>query len=126
MARILPYPPPGKWPAGKTNHLPNIQRFSPAVTPQFGPVARLTWVNPESKALLKERRHIHPLRGRKTGVSREKSRRYRGFGFDRGNVGLRRYSAASDSNDFGSEADAWKSQMRGTISDLKREPLNTP
>lgn len=36
------------------------------------------------------------------------------------------YSAASASMDFGLAADIMKSLMRGTISDLKREPLNTP
>ena len=37
-----------------------------------------------------------------------------------------RYSAARLKTDFGFAADIMKSLMRGTISDLKREPLNTP
>jgi hypothetical protein len=36
------------------------------------------------------------------------------------------YSAASAKADFGFADDMMKSEMRGTISDLKREPLNTP
>src|SRR5262249_40413672 len=36
------------------------------------------------------------------------------------------YSAASASIDFGLPADIMKSLMRGTISERKREPLNTP
>ena len=36
------------------------------------------------------------------------------------------YSAASASIDFGFAADIMKSLMRGTISERKREPLNTP
>ena len=36
------------------------------------------------------------------------------------------YSAAATSEGFGFAADIMKSLMRGTISDLKREPLNTP
>ncbi len=36
---------------------------------------------------------------------------------------IRRRSA---SNDFGFAADIMKSVMRGTISERKREPLNTP
>ena len=36
------------------------------------------------------------------------------------------YSAAAASNDLGFAADIMKSEIRGTISDLKREPLNTP
>jgi hypothetical protein len=36
------------------------------------------------------------------------------------------YSAASASSDFGLAADIMKSLMRGTISERKREPLNTP
>lgn len=39
---------------------------------------------------------------------------------------MRRYSAASASSDFGFADDIMKSEMRGTISDLNREPLNTP
>jgi hypothetical protein len=38
----------------------------------------------------------------------------------------RAYSAASASNDFGFADDIMKSLMRGTISERKREPLNTP
>jgi hypothetical protein len=36
------------------------------------------------------------------------------------------YSAAAASEVFGFAADIMKSEMRGTISDLNREPLNTP
>ena len=36
------------------------------------------------------------------------------------------YSAASASEAFGFAVEIMKSWMRGTISDLKREPLNTP
>ena len=36
------------------------------------------------------------------------------------------YSAAAASESFGFAADIMKSEMRGTISDLKREPLKTP
>ena len=36
------------------------------------------------------------------------------------------YSAAATSEGFGFAADIMKSEMRGTISDLNREPLNTP
>ena len=36
------------------------------------------------------------------------------------------YSAAAASEAFGFAADIMKSEMRGTISDLNREPLNTP
>ena len=36
------------------------------------------------------------------------------------------YSAAAAKADFGFADDTMKSEMRGTISDLKREPLNTP
>jgi hypothetical protein len=36
------------------------------------------------------------------------------------------YSAAVANVGFGFAADNMKSEMRGTISDLKREPLNTP
>src|ERR1700736_1958356 len=36
------------------------------------------------------------------------------------------YSAAKASSDFGFPADIMKSLMRGTISERKREPLNTP
>ena|ERR1700693_2096668 len=36
------------------------------------------------------------------------------------------YSAAAASEAFGLVADIMKSLMRGTISDLNREPLNTP
>jgi hypothetical protein len=40
----------------------------------------------------------------------------------------RGYSAAAASDSFGflSAADSMKSEMRGTISDLNREPLKTP
>ena len=44
--------------------------------------------------------------------------------FDRGIVVG--YSAAAASDGFTFAADNMKSEMRGTISDLKREPLNTP
>jgi hypothetical protein len=37
-----------------------------------------------------------------------------------------RYSAATASKDLGFAAETMKSEMRGTISDLNREPLNTP
>ncbi len=47
-------------------------------------------------------------------------------GFEPGNSGQSGYPAARASNDFGSAADIMKSEMRGTISDLNREPLNTP
>jgi hypothetical protein len=36
------------------------------------------------------------------------------------------YSAAAASEGFTFADDIMKSEMRGTISDLKREPLNTP
>ena len=36
------------------------------------------------------------------------------------------YSAAATNDGFMIAADAMKSEMRGTISDLKRDPLNTP
>jgi hypothetical protein len=36
------------------------------------------------------------------------------------------YSAAAAKAGFKLAADSMKSEMRGTISDLKREPLNTP
>jgi hypothetical protein len=36
------------------------------------------------------------------------------------------YSAAAGSEAFGFAADIMKSEMRGTISDLNLEPLNTP
>ena len=36
------------------------------------------------------------------------------------------YSAAAAKVDFGFADDTMKSEMRGTISDLNREPLNTP
>lgn len=36
------------------------------------------------------------------------------------------YSAARACNELGFAAETMKSWMRGTISDLKREPLNTP
>ena len=36
------------------------------------------------------------------------------------------YSAAATNEGFTFAADAMKSEMRGTISDLKREPLKTP
>jgi hypothetical protein len=39
---------------------------------------------------------------------------------------IARYSAAKANKDFGFADDTMKSEMRGTISDLKREPLNTP
>ena len=39
---------------------------------------------------------------------------------------IRLYSAASASSDFGFADDIMKSLMRGTISERKREPLNTP
>ena len=38
----------------------------------------------------------------------------------------RRYSAAATRDGFLFAADNMKSEMRGTISDLKREPLKTP
>jgi hypothetical protein len=38
----------------------------------------------------------------------------------------RRYSAAAASDNLGLAADSMKSEMRGTISDLNREPLKTP
>ncbi len=38
----------------------------------------------------------------------------------------RAYSAAAASEALGFAAEIMKSWMRGTISDLKREPLNTP
>ena len=38
----------------------------------------------------------------------------------------RSYSAAAASDSHGLAADSMKSEMRGTISDLKRERLNTP
>ena len=37
-----------------------------------------------------------------------------------------RYSAAAASDNLGLAADSMKSEMRGTISDLNREPLKTP
>jgi hypothetical protein len=40
--------------------------------------------------------------------------------------GFGSYSAASASSDFGFPDDIMKSLMRGTISERKREPLNTP
>jgi hypothetical protein len=39
---------------------------------------------------------------------------------------MTRYSAAAANDAFGFAADIMKSEMRGTISDLNREPLNTP
>jgi hypothetical protein len=36
------------------------------------------------------------------------------------------YSAAAANGGFAFADDIMKSEMRGTISDLKREPLNTP
>jgi hypothetical protein len=36
------------------------------------------------------------------------------------------YSAAAANEGFGFAADIMKSEIRGTISDLKREPLKTP
>ena len=39
---------------------------------------------------------------------------------------FRAYSAAKASSDLGFADETMKSWMRGTISDLKREPLNTP
>ena len=44
--------------------------------------------------------------------------------FDR--YSCRCYSAAATNTGFLFAADNMKSEMRGTISDLKREPLNTP
>ena len=38
----------------------------------------------------------------------------------------RRYSAAAAKDGFAFADDSMKSEMRGTISDLKRDPLNTP
>jgi hypothetical protein len=43
-----------------------------------------------------------------------------------GKAEIRAYSAASACNELGFAAETMKSWMRGTISDLKREPLNTP
>jgi hypothetical protein len=37
LARILPYPPPGKSLGAKTNHLPNIQGFGAPEALQNGP-----------------------------------------------------------------------------------------
>ena len=39
---------------------------------------------------------------------------------------IRRYSAATTSFGLGLAADIMKSEMRGTISERNREPLNTP
>ena len=50
-------------------------------------------------------------------------RRTRVFG---GKAEKAAYSAARASEAFGFAAEIMKSWMRGTISDLKREPLNTP
>jgi hypothetical protein len=44
----------------------------------------------------------------------------------RRNLKIEAYSAAAAKADFGFADDTMKSEMRGTISDLKREPLNTP
>jgi hypothetical protein len=43
-----------------------------------------------------------------------------------GNPPIRPYSAAATSFGFPVAADTMKSEMRGTISDLNREPLKTP
>jgi hypothetical protein len=43
-----------------------------------------------------------------------------------GKAEMQDYSAASARNELGFAAETMKSWMRGTISDLKREPLNTP
>jgi hypothetical protein len=41
-------------------------------------------------------------------------------------TGIGGYSAAAANDGFGFAADIMKSEIRGTISDLKREPLKTP
>jgi hypothetical protein len=41
-------------------------------------------------------------------------------------IGIGGYSAAAANESFGFAADIMKSEIRGTISDLKREPLKTP
>src|ERR1700739_1381159 len=50
----------------------------------------------------------------------------RGTAIHRENTNAARYSAAIAIERFGFAVDNMKSLMRGTISDLKREPLNTP
>jgi hypothetical protein len=56
-----------------------------------------------------------------------KSARFRGDTKDRIEIAeISAYSAAVTNFGFGFAADIMKSEMRGTISDLNREPLNTP
>ena len=57
--------------------------------------------------------------------TRPSGNRRRAWNFD-GKAELAGYSAASACNELGFAAETMKSWMRGTISDLKREPLNTP
>ncbi len=50
----------------------------------------------------------------------------RGRHFAQKRAKSRVYSAAAGSDGFAAADDSMKSEMRGTISDLKRDPLNTP
>src|SRR2546430_17682029 len=88
----------------------------PAPPKGLGPSSFLKTTRIQPSACLFRGLSAEPIRGRsdaERAYCAEKS-------FDR------LYSAANASNDFGLAADIMKSEMRGTISDLKREPLNTP
>lgn len=129
LTPILPYPPPGKSLGTKTNHLPNIQ----------GLVARKALQNGPKNEKFDESRGLQGVRRTEAILTLSRGANLHFFASQQGarsgwqsrcSCGGGRndaaYSAASASIDFGLAADIMKSLMRGTISDLKREPLNTP
>ncbi len=136
FARILPYPPPGKALGAKTNHLPNIQGQKLAEALQdgvsrkfFGAVRTFFGAPRDERKLILSSRPETEILGWNQGVPGvdESEPDPRDFAAYRPKPSflLANYSAAARAA-FGSAADSMKSQMRGTISDLKREPLNTP
>ena len=121
-----------KSPGAKTNHLPNIQGSAGRQALQNGPETGIFAGNPGPKTVRKIEVTLTPS-GRRIGpktailpaAGPPISARFR-LEFARKMRLAAAYSAAKASSDFGFAADIMKSLMRGTISERKREPLNTP
>jgi len=136
FARILPYPPPAESFGAKTNHLPNIQGLTDHPALQEGvrvkKFGRNRSVRPPSKieislipSMTANRGFIGPIQGVNSPCesTRHLGRESR---IRAGIVKIGAYSAAAANEHFALAADIMKSEIRGTISDLNREPLKTP
>ena len=120
----------------KTNHLPNIQGLTGDLALQEGAGTKYFGWKPVPRGRPRIEDKLIPSGRPESGfpwVNSEGYPRARiGIGvaisgaIPRGDRKIGAYSAATTSEGFAFADDIMKSEMRGTISDLKREPLKTP